>query len=27
VLGVFVLVLGWWLARTTARQGGEPGHA
>ena len=27
VLGVFVLALGWWLARTTARQGGEPGHA
>ena len=27
MLGVFVLALGWWLARTAARQGGEPGHA
>jgi YjbE family integral membrane protein len=27
VLGIFVLALGWWLARTAARHGGEPGHA
>ena len=27
VLGVFVLALGWWLARTATRRGGEPGHA
>ena len=27
VLGVFVLGLGWWLARAAARHGREPGHA
>jgi predicted tellurium resistance membrane protein TerC len=27
VLGIFVLALGWWLARTAARHGGEPGQA
>jgi len=27
VLGVFVLLLGWWLARAAARHRGEPGHA
>jgi YjbE family integral membrane protein len=27
VLGIFVLALGWWLARAAARHGGEPGHA
>ena len=27
VLGVFVLGLGWWLARVAARHGREPGHA
>jgi len=27
VLGAFVLALGWWLARTAARQGRRPGHA
>ncbi len=26
VLGVFVLWLGWWLARAASRHGGEPGH-
>jgi YjbE family integral membrane protein len=27
VLGVFVLWLGWWLARVAARHGRKPGHA
>ena len=27
VLGIFVLALGWWLARTSARHGRKPGHA
>jgi YjbE family integral membrane protein len=27
VLGIFILALGWWLARTATRPGGEPGHA
>jgi YjbE family integral membrane protein len=27
VLGIFVLVLGWWLARAAARHRREPGHA
>ena len=27
VLGAFVLVLGWWLARSAARHRREPGHA
>ncbi|HYS94112.1 MAG TPA: TerC family protein [Candidatus Acidoferrales bacterium] len=27
VLGIFILALGWWLARTATRHGGEPGHA
>jgi YjbE family integral membrane protein len=27
VLGAFVLVLGWWLARAAARHRCEPGHA
>ena len=27
VLGIFVLALGWWLARTAARHGGETGQA
>ena len=26
-LGAFVLVLGWWLAKSTTRQGRTPGHA
>jgi YjbE family integral membrane protein len=27
MVGIFVLALGWWLARTAARHGGEPGPA
>jgi YjbE family integral membrane protein len=27
VLGVFLLGLGWWLAKVTARHGPRPGHA